>query len=289
MNPLGVHALVLVAGWSEPEIERAIAAAGSHGFNVVEIPLHDPGRIDVARTRRQLERTRIQPVTSMALGFSSDISSGDPENVARGEARLNFALSVSRDLGARLLTGVLYSAQGRYHATPTEAGRWNCVRVLGRLAERAAAADITLGLEVVNRYDSNLVNTAGQALALIEQIGAANLVVHLDSYHMNLEEGDPAAAIERCGARLGYVHVGESHRGYLGTGAIDFGVLFRALAKIGYQGALTFEAFSAGRGDPEANVDLAVWRQTWTDGHDLARHARRFMVAEWEAATHRVS
>jgi D-psicose/D-tagatose/L-ribulose 3-epimerase len=159
----------------------------------------------------------------MGLGFSSDISSGDPENVARGEARLNLALSVSRDFGAGLLTGVLYSAQGRYRSTPTEAGRWNCVRVLARLAERAAAADMTLGLEVVNRYDSNLINTAGQALALIEQIGASNLVVHLNSYHMNLEEDDPAAAIERCGARLGYVQIGESHRGYLGTGTIDFG------------------------------------------------------------------
>ncbi len=289
MNPLGVHALVFASGWSEADGERAIAGAQRHGFEVLEIPLRDPSRIDLPRTRRLLDHAGLRPVTSMGLGFSSDISSGDPENVARGEARLNLALSVSRDLGAGLLTGVLYSAQGRYRSTPTEAGRWNCVRVLARLAERAAAADMTLGLEVVNRYDSNLINTAGQALALIEQIGASNLVVHLDSYHMNLEEGDPAAAIERCGARLGYVQIGESHRGYLGTGTIDFGALFRALAKIGYQGALTFEAFSAGGGDPGANIDLAVWRQTWTDGHDLARHARRFIVAEWEAATHRVS
>jgi D-psicose/D-tagatose/L-ribulose 3-epimerase len=289
MNPLGVHALVFASGWSEPDSERAIAGAQRHGFEVLEIPLRDPSRIDVPRTRRLLEHAGIRPVTSMGLGLSSDISSGDPENVARGEARLNLALSVTQDLGARLLTGVLYSAQGRYRAPPTEAGRWNCVRVLGRLAERAAQAQMTLGIEAVNRYESNLVNTAGQALALIDQIGAANLVVHLDSYHMNLEEGDPAAAIERCGPRLGYVHVGESHRGYLGTGTVDFGALFRALAKIGYQGPITFEALSAERVDPDLCAELAVWRQTWTDGQDLARHARRFMAAELEAAAHRTS
>jgi D-psicose/D-tagatose/L-ribulose 3-epimerase len=289
MNPLGVHALVFASGWSEPESERAIAGARRHGFEVLEIPLRDPGRIDVPRTRRLLEHAGLRPVTSMALGFSSDISSGDPENVARGEARLNLALSVARDLGAGLLTGVLYSAKGRYRSPPTEAGRWNSLRVLARLAERAAAANLTLGLEAVNRYDSNLVNTAGEARALIEQIGAPNLVVHLDSYHMNLEEGDPAAAIERAGARLGYVQIGESHRGYLGTGTIDFGTLFRALAKIGYQGPITFEAFSAGGSDPALAAELAVWRQIWTDGNDIARHARRFMAAECEAAAHRIS
>ena len=245
MNPLGVHALVFASGWTEPDGERAIAGAQRHGFEMLEIPLHDPARIDVPRTRRLLDHAGLRPVTSIGLGFASDISSGDPENVARGEARLNLALSVARDLGAKLLTGVLYSAQGRYREPPTEAGRWNCVRVLGRLAERAAQAGITLGIEAVNRYESNLVNTAGQALALIDQVGAANLVVHLDSYHMNLEEGDPAGAIERCGARLGYVQIGESHRGYLGSGTIDFGPLFRALAKIGYQGPITFEALSA--------------------------------------------
>ncbi len=289
MNPLGINALVFASGSSEPDGERAIAAAARHGYDVIEIPLRDPSRIDVPRTRRQLEHAGLRPVASMALGFSSDISSGDPENVARGEARLNLALSVTRDLGAGLLTGVLYSARGRYGLPPTEAGRWNCLRVLARLAERAAAADITLGVEAVNRYDSNLVNTASQALALIDQVGAPNLVVHLDSYHMNLEEGDPAAAIERSGARLGYVQLGESHRGYLGTGRIEFGSLFRALAKVGYQGPITFEAFSAGSGDPALAAELAAWRPIWTDGNDLARHARRFMASEWEAAAHRVS
>lgn len=289
MNPLGVHALVLVDRWKEPDSEHAIVAAAGHGFQILEIPLRDPSAVDVQRTRRQLERSHVRPVASVDLTFTSDISSGDPENVARGEARLNLALSVARDLGAGLLTGVLHSARGRYHAAPTEAGRWNCIRVLNRLAERAAQSDIRIGLQPVNRYESNFINTAAQALELIEHIDAPNLVVHLASYHMNLEEGDPAGAIERAGERLGYVHMSESHRGYLGTGTVDFGALFRALAKIGYQGAITFEAYSAGTGDPQLSAEVAVWRSLWTDRDDLARHARQFMAAECGAAAHRIT
>ncbi|MGH6913814.1 MAG: sugar phosphate isomerase/epimerase family protein [Geminicoccales bacterium] len=284
MNPLGVHALVFVGGWSEPESERAIAAAAGHGYQIIEIPLLDPDGVDVPRTARQLERAGLQPVTSLGLSFADDISSDDPATVARGEAKLSLALSVARDLGGKMLTGVLYSALGKYGKTPSEAGRWSCVKVLSRLAERAAKAGIMLGLEPVNRYESNLVNTADQALEVIGQIGSANVVVHLDSYHMNIEEADPAAAIERCGARLGYFHVNESHRGYLGTGTIDFSALFAALARIDYRGAITFEAFSAGIGDPALNAELAIWRELWADSDDLARHARRFMGAEWNAA-----
>lgn len=121
MNPLGVHALVFVGGWSEAESQRAIDGAARHGFQIIEIPPLDPARVDVTRTRRQLERAGVQPVTSLGLGFETDISSGDPERVARGEKLLGQALAVARDLGATLLTGVLYSALGKYPDFPTEA------------------------------------------------------------------------------------------------------------------------------------------------------------------------
>jgi D-psicose/D-tagatose/L-ribulose 3-epimerase len=74
---------------------------------------------------------------------------------------------------------------------------------------------VTIGVEAVNRYESNLVNTAEQALELVEEVGAPNLVVHLDAYHMNIEEANLADPVRMCAERLGYVHIGESHRGYL--------------------------------------------------------------------------
>ncbi|MDH3662494.1 MAG: sugar phosphate isomerase/epimerase [Alphaproteobacteria bacterium] len=287
MNALGVHALVFVSGWSQGEAARAIDHARACGYPYLEIPLIDPKAIDVKQTRNLLESAGVTPITSLGLGMDTDISSDDPPAVSRGEALLNDALSVARDLGSSMLSGVLYSALSKYRKPPSEAGRWNCLQALRRLAEKAKAADMTIGIEPVNRYESNLINTGDDALKLIDAIGADNMVVHLDSYHMNIEEGAPGPLIERLGKRLGYVHINESHRGYLGTGSIDFDVLFQALADHDYDGVITFEAFSAGIGDPELNAELAVWRPLWNDPDDLARHARAFMMEGIQRARQR--
>jgi D-psicose/D-tagatose/L-ribulose 3-epimerase len=284
MNPLGVHALVFVSGWSQDEAARAIDRAAACGYEYLEIPLIDPTAIDVGQTRQALESAGVKPVTSLGLGFDNDISCDDPAKVRLGETLLNDALAVARDLGSGMLSGVLYSALGKYPNASSEAGRWNCVQALGRLAEKAKASNITIGIEPVNRYESNLINTGEDALSLIDSIGADNMVVHLDSYHMNIEEGAPSPLIQRLGDRLGYVHVNESHRGYLGTGSINFRSLFQALADHDYRGIITFEAFSAGIGDPKLNADLAVWRPLWRDPEGLARHARDFMLNELKRA-----
>jgi D-psicose/D-tagatose/L-ribulose 3-epimerase len=103
---------------------------------------------------------------------------------------------------------------------------------------------------------------------------------------MNIEEGFVGQAIERCGDRLGYFHVGESHRGYLGTGTVDFAAVFRSLARIGYDGPIAFESFSSAVVDPVLSNVLGVWRNLWSDGYDLARHAKAFMEAQRLAASH---
>ena len=113
----------------------------------------------------------------------------------------------------------------------------------------------------------------------IADVGADNLKVHLDTYHMNIEEADFATPVLASGDRLGYVHVGESHRGYLGTGTVDFPAFLRALAAINYQGPVTFESFSSAVTTPGLSSTLAIWRNTWTDSLDLARHAREFIDA----------
>jgi D-psicose/D-tagatose/L-ribulose 3-epimerase len=280
MAEVGVHALVFVSGWSADQAVRAVQGAARHGYDVLEIPLIDPRAIDADATARLLKKNGLRPVTSLALPADADISSADPDCVARGEALLNEALAVSRDLGSAFMGGVLYSALRKYEAAASPAGRGHSIAVLGKLAERARAMGITLGVEPVNRYESNLINTGDQALDLIAATGADDITLHLDSYHMNIEEGDVAGAIRRYRGRIGYVHVNESHRGYLGTGSIDFPAFFRALAEVGYAGAVTFEAFSAGVGDPELADSLAVWRQLWSDTGDLAARARTFIDLE---------
>ncbi|MGZ6388642.1 MAG: sugar phosphate isomerase/epimerase family protein [Ktedonobacterales bacterium] len=284
MNRVGVHALVWAGGWSEQESRRAIESSRAAGYDLIEIPVLDPSAIDVAMTRKVLDDVGLGAACSLGLNPDTDISSPDAEVVARGERLLHDALVVTRDLGAEYLGGVLSSALAKYTRPPSAEGRANAVRVLRGLAERAAASGIALGLEVVNRYESNLLNTVQQALQFIAEVGAGNLKVHLDTYHMNIEESDFVTPVLACGDRLGYVHVGESHRGYLGTGTVDFPAFFRALAAIHYQGTVTFESFSSAVVAPGLSTTLAIWRDTWTDGADLARHARQFIDVGLHAA-----
>ena len=285
MNPVGIHALVWAHGWSEEECRRAVALTKEAGYDLLEIPLLDPSEVDPAMTRSVLEEDGLGASCSLGLPFDADVSSADPAVAARGEELLGRAIEVTAALGAPFLGGVVSSAMGKYLAPPTQRGRRHCIEALRRLAGRAEGAGVTIGVEAVNRYESNLVNTAEQALELIDEVGAPSLVVHLDSYHMNIEERNLADPVRACGGRLGYVHLGESHRGHLGTGTVDFGELFGALAEIGYAGPLTFESFSTAVISERFASALAVWRDPWRDGRELAAHARRFVADQLKAAT----
>ncbi len=206
------------------------------------------------------------------------MSSEDPEIVARGADLLQQSLVITHAIGGTMLTGALYSAFGKADAPLTKKGRDNVVGVLTELAAEAAPLGVTLGLEVCNRYEVNVVNTARDALALADDIGSDNVVIHLDTYHMNIEENDFVTPVREVGDRLGYVHIGENHRGYLGSGHLDFPSFFAALAEIDYRGTLTFESFSSAVLAPGLSNDLAIWRNLWDDGFDLAVKAREFMA-----------
>jgi D-psicose/D-tagatose/L-ribulose 3-epimerase len=276
-NPIGVHALVWVGGWTEPEARTAIESTKAAGYDLIEIPLLDPWSVDVKMTQRLLEEHELGMTASLGLAPETDVSSEDPAVVQAGERLLRQAADVVRDLGGDYLCGVIYCNLGKYAGPPTDRGRANSVQTIQRLADHAAASGISLGVEVVNRYESNLFNTARQALEFIADVDRPNVYVHLDTYHMNIEEPDMVSPVLQCGDRLGYVHIGESHRGYLGSGSVDYAGFFRALAQVGYAGTITFESFSSAVVSPVLSNMLAIWRNLWDDSADLASHARSFI------------
>ena len=286
-NPLGVHALVWAGDTSARSVEHAVAQTKEAGFDLIEFSLHDSVNLDVAHARQQLESAGIGVACSRGLAFDADVSSEDLEVVGRGERLLQESLAITHGLGGTHFTGALYSALGKYGHPLTEAGRRNVVSVLQGLAEEAQSRGMTLGLEICNRYETNVINTARDALALADDIGHDNVKIHLDTYHMNIEEDDFVRPVHEVGDRLGYVHIGENHRGYLGSGHLDFGSFFHALADIGYRGPITFESFSSTVVAQGLSNDLAIWRDLWSDGADLARHAHTFITNQLAAATSR--
>jgi D-psicose/D-tagatose/L-ribulose 3-epimerase len=274
---IGCHGLVWTGTFDEHGFAGAVDRTLTAGFDLLEIPLLDPYGFDVAGARRALAAQPVSIAASLGLGDDSDISSGEPEKVRAGEQLLGKALDVLSDLGSQYLIGVLYGVLKKYPGPASTAGRASSQDVLGRVSERAASLGITLGLEVVNRYESNLFNTVRGAIAYLDELGDPRIKLHVDTYHMNIEESDLFSPVLDAGDRLGYVHIGESHRGYLGSGTVDFDSFFRALKLIGYDGPITFESFSTAVVDETLSRSLAVWRNLWDDSDDLGAHANAFI------------
>ncbi len=284
MSKLGIHSFVWSATSSPEALEVTLTKSKELGYDLIELSYLDPTVVDIPRLARRLEEMELDVAISMGLPAEGDISSDDPDIVRNGVAILDRAVALTRDLGGTKLGGILSSAHGLARVAPTGSAWDRSVSNLSRVADRARDAGVTLNLEIVNRFESNLLNTAAQGLAYIEDTGASNVFLHLDTFHMNIEEADLGLAIRNAADKIGYVHIGESHRGYLGTGSIDFAAVFDALTAIGYDDYITFESFSSEIVDEDLSLKTAIWRNLWTDNVDLARQAKSFISLGLETA-----
>ncbi len=284
MSKIGVHSFVWSAGSSRDELETALENTHKLGYKLIEFSYLDPSQVDVAWLAGRIRELGLDVAVSMGLPPEGDISSDDAAIVANGIDILDRAVALVRDLGGTKLAGILSSAHGKQEHALTRKGWDTSVSSLAKVAERAKAAGVTLNLEIVNRFESNMLNTAAQGLAYIRDTGASNVFLHLDTFHMNIEEADVGLAIRHAAGKIGYIHIGESHRGYLGTGTIDFRAIFDALASIGWDDYVTFESFSSTIVDKDLSLKTAIWRNLWDDNVALARHAYRFIELGLETA-----
>jgi D-psicose/D-tagatose/L-ribulose 3-epimerase len=179
-------------------------------------------------------------------------------------------------VGSPMLTGVTYGHIGTLVGRPPTEHEVDAIATcLQRVARVSADLGIAIGIEPVNRYESYLVNTAAQGTALIERIGEPNVFLHLDTYHMNIEERGFAAAIRAAGRHLRYVHLSESDRGTPGLGNVHWDDVFAGLAAVGFRGDLVMEAFV------DVNPDIAratcIWRDVVEDPERLVGDGLAFL------------
>jgi D-psicose/D-tagatose/L-ribulose 3-epimerase len=282
-NRIGIHSLVWVGSWSAEDAETAVRSTAETGYDLVELAAMDPESFDVPMTRKLLEQYGVSAAVSLGLDDETDVSSDDDAVVTAGRARLDAALDLVHDLGGDYLGGVIFSKLGRYTAPVTARGRANSMASIARLADRAQTYGITLGLEFCNRYETNVLNTTAETLHYISELDKANVVAHLDTYHMNIEETSFEGAVTAAAdaGKLGYVHVGESHRGQLGTGSVPWAEFFAGLRRVDYQGTITFESFSSEVVHPSLSSALSIWRNLWVDSRELATGAREFIRANY--------
>jgi D-psicose/D-tagatose/L-ribulose 3-epimerase len=272
---LGIHAMAWTAHWSDeslPLIERV----ADLGLDFIEIPLMDIDDVHAGPIRKRLDAAGIDVVTSTVLGPGTDITSADPSVRTAGVEYLRRCVDVTAELGASQLSGVIYGMHGKRQPSRPGEEEWAwSAECLAGTAEHAAAAGIAIGIEPVNRYESPLVNTCEQAVRLADTIGAPNVRIHLDTYHMNIEEKSWAEPVRLAGDRLCHFHLCENDRGIPGTGLVDWEELFGALGELRYEGYAGLESFVDVSEDMAAGT--CVWRDLAPSGDVLVREGTAFL------------
>jgi D-psicose/D-tagatose/L-ribulose 3-epimerase len=264
MIRFGMHSSLWTASWTREAAELLIPEAARYGLEVIEMALLAPETIDVEHSVALFKAHGIAPTASLCLPME-DNAALYPE---RAETFLQRALETAHALGCNILCGVTYSTLGwRSGLPPTEQELANIAKALKPIARRAAEYRMSIGIEPCNRYETHLLNTAEQSLAMLDRIGEPNVTIHLDTYHMNIEEKGIGHGIALAGAKSRYIHLSESDRGVPGTGTIDWDETFRALAATGFDGDLVMESFVTL--PPEIAAALSVWRAVARDRYEV--------------------
>ena len=288
MRRLGIHSFVWTGGQTQEGLEMALEKSAEHGYKMIEFAYLRPEKFNLDRLAKRARGLDIDIVVTMGLPADADVSSTNKSTVEKGTKLLFDAVRAVRDIGGIRLGGIPYSMHGKYDSMPTRDGWMNSAGAIAATADVAKECEVEIVLEVVNRFESNLLNTVAQGLRFIEDTGRDDVYLHLDSFHMNIEEASPADAIRLAGDKCRYFHFNENYRGFLGTGTIDFPSIFTALVDIGYDDRdIVFESFSSAIVDEALSRVCGIWRDTWDDNDPLAAHARQFIEQRWDEAVRR--
>jgi len=258
--------------WDRAGAEKAVAAAVRYKMDFIEIALLNAPAVDTAHSRALLEMNDLKAVCS--LGLPEPVwASKHPEEAIE---YLKVAIDKTAEMGALALSGVTYGGIGeRTGLPPTEVEYDNVARALTAAAKHAKSRGVLLGIEPVNRYENHLINTGWQAVEMIERVGADNVFVHLDTYHMNIEEKGVANGILDARKHLKYIHLSESDRGTPGCGTCDWDEVFATLAAVGFNGGLAMESFI--NMPPEVSYGLSVWRPVAKDEAEVMGNGLPFL------------
>lgn len=272
MEGFGVHTSMWTMNWDRAGAEKAVAAAVKYEMDFIEIALLNAPAVDTAHTRALLKKNKLRAVCSLGLPEAA-WASVRPEAAVE---HLKVAIDKTAEMGAEALSGVIFGGIGeRTGVPPTEAEYDNIARALTAAAKHAKSRGIELGVEAVNRYENHLINTARQAVDMIEKVGADNVFVHLDTYHMNIEEKGAANGILEARDHLKYIHLSESDRGTPGYGNCPWNEIYAALAAIKFKGGLAMESFI--NMPAEVAYGLAVWRPVARDEAEVMGNGLPFL------------
>ncbi|WP_017627407.1 sugar phosphate isomerase/epimerase family protein [Nocardiopsis chromatogenes] len=277
---LGVSTWVWTSPLTDAELERIAPRVAGWGFDTLELPVERPGGWDPARAARLLDGLGLSATVCLVMGPGRELVAADAATVAATRDHLRRTADAAAEVGSPVIAGPAYTSVGRtWRMSPgeREARFAELADALGPVVEHAAAAGVKVALEPLNRYETSLVNTVAQGLQAVAALPPEHCGLALDTYHMNIEEADPAAAIGAAAGRIAHVQVCGNDRGSPGRDHLDWPAILGALDGAGYAGPLVIESFTA---DNDAIATAAsVWRPLAPDQDTLARDGLAFLRA----------
>lgn len=278
MYAIGVNPWV----WASPVDDKALAELipriAAFGFDAVELPIEQPGDWDPIRTRDLLAAHGLVAAGVCAVTPPGrELVDAAPAVVESTVAYLLGCVASAAAVGAGCVGGPAYASVGRTWRM-SAAARAACYadfrRALAPVAERAGEVGVSIGVEALNRYETSVVNTIEQTVELIDGL-PPNVGIMIDTYHMNIEEADPYAALAVAGRHIKHVQVSGTNRGAPGADHFDWPRFFTVLRDTGYQGAICIESFTA---ENEAIATAAaIWRPLAPSQDRLATDGLRYL------------
>lgn len=264
--------------WADPGLLEGLAELGYDG---VEIPLNPAEPDRYQGLEPALRRAGLRCTCTGRGAVGEHLVSADAGERQAGVERICRLLEMAEDFGAEVLAGPLNCSPGLFSGTsPTAQEIEWMVEGLRKACDVASERGILLCPEVLNRFESYLINTVGQAVEIARQVNHPAYGIHYDTFHAHIEEQDPEAAIRTGGAHIGHVHFAENDRGIPGTGQVNWRSTVTALRAIDYRGWIVAEGFAPD--EPALMRSMHVWRRVYPSQRGYAEAAVRNMRRLWE-------
>ena len=248
------------------------------GFETIEIAIEDPSHIDPAHVKAELDKAKLAcGSVCAAMGPGRDFR-GTPEEQKTAMDYCKALIDQMVVLGCPTLIGPVYSVVGKADAVEASAQKIEWALVVKNLKELSAYAEkrgVQIAVEPLNRFETDFLNTCDQGLKLIKAVGSPALKLHLDTFHMNIEEKNQAAAILKAGKHLAHFHACGSDRGTPGNDHIDWKPIAKALKKVKYKGDVVIESFTT---DVKVIARAAaIWRKMEPTRNEIAVKGLKFL------------
>lgn len=264
MNKLGIFVNFWEKKWGI-DYRYYIDKVQKLGYDILEFqaqPLLEMTNEECRAIKKYADERGIKLSYSLGLNPKYDISNPDKEVRAGGIEYLSNIVRKIAVMEGELFSGVTYAGWGipSYFVDEAEKEALYCrsVESMKEVMKVAEKEGVTVCCEAVNRFESPLVNTAAEAIRYADLVDSKNIGIHLDTYHMNIEENNIGDAIRLVGKRLRHFHTGENNRNVPGRGHLDWDEIFKALKDIDYKNDIVSEPFLM-MGD-EVGYDIRVWR-----------------------------